>query len=241
MKIKLNTGKQILQVAAREVTGSLIAANLYPLGFIQKLRAKEDIPSRPDQPPTNPQAPDPNRPVLLVHGIAHNASAFIQMKAKMEQKGFTQIFTINYDTFNRNILMMVEQLSKQVNKVIRVTQVPQIDIVAHSLGGIVARYYMSVGSGRNKVKNLVTLGSSHKGTYLSPLLKPFALNKRLSHDLYIDSPFLKTLQQTELPKNSTITNIYSKYDWTVWHSTTLLQKVCQRQPLKTFRLILSVI
>lgn len=215
MKNKLNVGKQILQVVAREVTGSLIAANLYPLGLLQKIRAKEEIPSYPPHTSTQNKT-SYNRPVLLVHGIAHNASAFIRMKNQMEQQGWIHVFTMNYDTFNRNILTMVEQLSKQVNKVMEVTQASQIDIVAHSLGGIVSRYYMSVGEGRDKVRNLVTLGSSHQGTYLSPLLRPFALNKRLSRDLYIDSPFLKTLQQTQISESSTITSIYSKYDWTVW-------------------------
>lgn len=219
MKSKLQIGKDILNVTAKELTGSLIAANLYPLGLFQK--PSDHIPSKPDHVPENNQKAKTSsqlytRPVLLVHGIAHNASAFISMKAKMKKHGWIHVFTMNYNTLNRNLLKMVEDVSSQVDKIIEITGASQIDIVAHSLGGIVSRYYMSVGAGRGKVKNLVTLGTPHKGTYLSPLLKTLALTKTLSADLYTNSAFLKKLKKMTLPKNSTITSIYSQYDWTVW-------------------------
>ncbi len=219
MKNKLQIGKDILAVTAKEVTGSLIAANLYSLGLFQQIRSNNSTSNTSYSLKNNqiakPSSPVHTRPVLLVHGIAHNASAFIQMKTKMQKRGWLHVFTMNYSTLNTKLIEMVGELSCQVDKVMEVTGASQIDIVAHSLGGIVSRYYMAK-MGQGKVKNLVTLGAPHKGTYLSPLLKTFAFNKNLSSDLYIDSPFLKKLRQKIISKNSTITSIYSKYDWTVW-------------------------
>ena len=223
MKNKLQIGKDILAVTAKEVTGSLIAANLYPLGLFEQIKSNNHKSSDSyksfvlqDHQRAKPSSPVHTRPVLLVHGIAHNASAFIQMKAKMQKRGWIHVFTMNYSTFNRKLVEMVGELSWQVDKVIEITGASRIDIVAHSLGGIVSRYYMSSKTGQGKIRNLVTLGAPHKGTYLSPLLKTFTFNKSLSNDLYIDSPLLKSLQQKAVSKNSTITSIYSKYDWTVW-------------------------
>ena len=219
MKNKLQIGKHILAVTAKEVTWSLIAANLYPLGLLQHIRSNNNGTSSLNKSNTQmakPSSPLHTRPVLLVHGIAHNASAFIRMKTKMQKRGWLHVFTMNYSTINKKLIEMVDELSWQVDKVLEVTKAPQIDIVAHSLGGIVSRYYMSSNLGKGKVKNLVTLGAPHKGTYLSPLLRTLALNKNLSKDLYTNSSFLKDMQQKTLPKNSTITSIYSKYDWTVW-------------------------
>ena len=223
MKNKLQIGKDILAVTAKEVTGSLIAAitkNLYPLGLFQQIESDNSTSSSSyslkDHQMAKPSSPIHTRPVLLVHGIAHNASAFIQMKTKMQKRGWLHVFTMTYSTLDKKLLEMVNELSWQVDKVMEVTGASQIDIVAHSLGGIVSRYYMSSKMGQGKIKNLVTLGAPHKGTYLSPLLKTFTFNKNLSSDLYINSPFLKSLQQEPISKDSTITSIYSKYDWVVW-------------------------
>ena len=219
MKDKLQIGKDIIAVTAKEVTGSLIAANLYPLGLLENVTSNNSNSdtsySLKDYQMAKPSSPVHTRPVLLVHGIAHNASAFIQMKTKIQKRGWLHVFTMNYSTLNKKLIEMANELSWQVDKIIGITGASQIDIVAHSLGGIVSRYYMS-SIGQGKIKNLVTLGAPYKGTYLSPLLKTLALNKNLSGDLYINSPFLKSLQRKSIPKNSTVTSIYSKYDWTVW-------------------------
>ena len=235
MKDKLQIGK-VLVVTAKEVTGSLIAANLYPLGLFEQMKSNDSNSntsySLKNHQMAKPSSPIHTRPVLLVHGIAHNASAFIQMKTKIQKRGWIHVFTMNYSTLNRNLIEMADELSWQVDKVLEITGSPQIDIVAHSLGGIVSRYYMSSKAGQGKIKNLVTLGAPHKGTYLSPLLKTLAFNKNLSTDLYIDSPFLKNLQQKTIPKNSTITSIYSKYDWTVWPQDNCL---VEGSPLSAFK------
>ncbi|MBX9769414.1 MAG: hypothetical protein K2X47_19215, partial [Bdellovibrionales bacterium] len=105
--------------------------------------------------------------------------------------------------------------SLAVEEILLKTQSKQIDVVAHSLGGIVSRYYMCLGEGRGKIKNLVTLGSPHQGTGASKLLGglPFGA---LKSDLRGGSYLMKLLYQTALPRGSTITSIYSEYDWTVW-------------------------
>ena len=215
MKNKVFKGKHIVKVTAKELASVLIAANRYPLGLLEKLKSKDRITSDVSTSQVVSHSHE-MRPVLLVHGIGHNASAFSRMQAQMKKQGWMHVFTINYDTFHGNILKMVQQLSDQVDKVIAVTGAEQVDIVAHSLGGIISRYYMTLGPKKGQVKNLVTLGTAHKGTYSSPFLKLFVSTKALSTSLYPGSSFLKTLQEAKMPKDSKITSIYSQYDWVVW-------------------------
>ena len=47
-------------------------------------------------------------------------------------------------------------LPTRVDDILKRTGCPKVDIVAHSLGGLVARYYMTMGLGPGKVRRLIT-------------------------------------------------------------------------------------
>jgi len=55
----------------------------------------------------------------------------------------------------------IPRLAGQVAEAVREMQVkykvPQIDIIAHSMGGIIARYYIQNLNGDGAVRNLITL------------------------------------------------------------------------------------
>jgi triacylglycerol lipase len=203
----IQKSRKVASIAAKEMRANLVALNLYPLGAFNLLR-------RTDAHPHPHYAQNP-RPILLVHGIAHNHSAFISLRKRMAASQWHNVFTINYATRHGSLTGMVDEVSQAVENILLKTQSKQIDIVAHSLGGIVSRYYMCLGDGRGKIKNLVTLGSPHQGTGASRLLMglPFGA---LKSDLRNGSYLMKLLNQTGLPRGSTITSIYSEYDWTVW-------------------------
>ncbi|MEZ4872943.1 MAG: hypothetical protein R2827_12055 [Bdellovibrionales bacterium] len=181
------------------------AFHLYPLGLFENKRtlAQHSI-----------YAPN-KKPVLFVHGVIHNRSAFFPMKKYLIDRGYRNLYSMNYSTRHGSLIGMVEDLANRVDEVLLKTGSDQVDIVAHSLGGLVSRYFMSVGEGRGKVRQLITLGTAHKGTNASVLLKLF-LSGSLSRDLRRKSYFIKTLNQTPIPSKSKIVSIYSKNDWTVW-------------------------
>lgn len=203
----LKRSQKVASIAAREVTANLIALNLYPLGAFNLLRKTSGQ--------RHPHFAQNPRPILLVHGMAHNHSAFISLRKRMASSLWHNVFTINYATRHGSLTGMVDELALRVEEILVKTESRQLDIVAHSLGGIVSRYYMCLGEGRGRVRNLVTLGSPHQGTSASRLLTglPFGA---LKSDLRNGSYLMKLLNQTGLPRGSTITSIYSEYDWTVW-------------------------
>jgi triacylglycerol lipase len=221
----LKQGTYFLRACAREVGANVMAANLYPFGFFDAhLHARKH----------SHMAVNP-RPIILVHGIVHNRSAFVYLKRRMEKLGWENIYPLNYSTFHGNIFHMVEQLTKKVEEVMKATGCVQVDIVAHSLGGIVSRTYMSMGEGRGKVRRLITLGTAHQGTALSFLAKGLSRGA-LDNDLRAGSFLIKLLENTTLPHYSEIVSIYSPFDWTVMPSANAVVRGTPERSFKNVKL-----
>jgi triacylglycerol lipase len=218
---RLKKGHRLVQGTVREIGANLVAAQLYPLGFFERKEVAYKHPKLAKNP----------RPILLVHGIIHNRSAFMSLQRRMEKVGWENVFTMNYNTFHGNILQMVEELGRKIEMVLKKTGSDQIDIVAHSLGGIVGRTYMSLGEGRGKVRRLITLGTPHQGTQLSFFAKGLSRGA-LDSDLRVDSYLIRLLMQTELPNKSEIVSIHSPFDWTVVPSE---NSNCKGKPESAFK------
>jgi triacylglycerol lipase len=222
---RLKKGAYVLNGTIREIKANFIAVQLYPFGMFER----DPQPRVHSKQCTNPC------PVILVHGIIHNRSAFVSYRRKMARLGWENIYTINYSTFNGNVLAMVEQLSRKVDAILKDTGAKQIDIVAHSLGGIVARTFMSLGEGRGKVRKLVTLGTPHQGTHLSFIAKGLSRGA-LDADLRVNSFLIRLLTSTALPKNSEIVSIYSPFDLTVLPTENASAKGVPESAFKNIRL-----
>lgn len=203
--IGFSKSKQVASFVMKEAGANLIAVNLYPLGLLARRELAEPHPHYALNP----------RPVLLVHGVIHNSSAFFNLRRQMAASEWKNIFTINYSTAHGSLTSMVEQLAKKVEEICTATNSSQIDIVAHSLGGIVSRYYMCVGDGRGRVGHLITLGTPHQGTGLSVLLKGL-VRGGLDSDLRSGSYLINLLKDTSIPRSAKLTSIYSKFDWIIW-------------------------
>lgn len=54
-----------------------------------------------------------------------------------------------------------------------------MDIVGHSLGGLIARYYVQCLGGDSHVRTLVTLGTPHSGTRVAPLMNAHPIVRQM--------------------------------------------------------------
>lgn len=154
---------------------------------------------------------NPN-PVVLIHGVVHNRSAFFPLQSQMQHWSWRNIVLMNYKTRHGSLMAMVEDLSNVVEEVLALTQASRVDVVGHSLGGLVARYYMTHNLGRNKVRKLVTLGTVHNGVnYRSHWLK-LLMKGTLDKDLRRESFFIKGLKQGKIHPESEICSVYSSSD-----------------------------
>jgi triacylglycerol esterase/lipase EstA (alpha/beta hydrolase family) len=70
----------------------------------------------------------------------------------------------------RSIPDGAQQLSDFVDKILKSTGASQVDIVGHSQGGMLPRYYVKFLGGAGKVNQLIGLAPNNHGTTLSGLL-----------------------------------------------------------------------
>lgn len=130
-----------------------------------------------------PRAKD-QRTVVLVHGYLANRSTLFPLAAYLRLRGVKQILQFNYDSragVERGALGLREFLRQHVRG-------GRIDLVGHSLGGLVARVYVQELGGNRRVDRCVTLGTPHRGTYNS-----YWLWSRVGGELRPDSRLLARL------------------------------------------------
>jgi pimeloyl-ACP methyl ester carboxylesterase len=108
------------------------------------------------------------RPILLVHGFMQARSTFALLGLRLSGYGLGPLYTVNLPTSEGGLEHHARVLSERIDQVRRATGARQVDIVAHSTGGLAARLAES-GRRAPRVRRLVTLGTPHKGTQLAHL------------------------------------------------------------------------
>ncbi|MFE9625312.1 esterase/lipase family protein [Streptomyces sp. NPDC006527] len=129
-----------------------------------------------------PSAAHP-RPVVLVHGtFANSVDNWLALAPYLENRGYC-VFSLDYGQLPGvpffhalgPIDKSAEQLSAYVDKVLAATGAAEADLVGHSQGGMMPRYYLKFLGGAAKVNALVGIAPSNHGTTLAGLtrLLPF--------------------------------------------------------------------
>ncbi|HJQ03612.1 MAG TPA: alpha/beta fold hydrolase [Jatrophihabitans sp.] len=176
-RLRITSGTVLGAVAAagQELAWLTAHAVTYPVGLLSEQVALDDPRYRLDtlSPLTRGLITgDINaagRPILLVHGIGDNRSAFSILRRTLRRRGYGRITTVNYSPLTSDIRKAAADLAGQVERVCQQAGYEQVFVVGHSLGGIIARYYVQCLGGDERVHTLVTLGSPHAGTQLARL------------------------------------------------------------------------
>jgi triacylglycerol lipase len=130
-------------------------------------------------------------PILLVHGLVDNRAIFAVLNRRLRSHGFERVVTVNYSPVTNDIRAAAAGLAVQVEALIARTGYERIHIVGHSLGGLIARYYVQRLGGDERVHTLVTLGAPHHGSLAAHVI-PVQLGRQLrpNSDLFaeLDQP-----------------------------------------------------
>ncbi|MFJ4682743.1 esterase/lipase family protein [Streptomyces sp. NPDC088789] len=114
---------------------------------------------------TGPTAAGP-RDIVLVHGINDSSSSWNSMVVKLKSSGYTdaQIHRFDYPSNqNSHVKGTAADLGTFIDKNVKSAK---FDIVAHSLGSLISRYWMATASGSyraNDVVNWVSLSGPNHG------------------------------------------------------------------------------
>jgi triacylglycerol esterase/lipase EstA (alpha/beta hydrolase family) len=123
-----------------------------------------------------PSAQHP-RPVVLVHGTFGNGTDnWLAFAPYLEARGYC-VFSFDYGMLPGESLIgglgpiagSAQQLSDFTDRVLAATHAAKVDIVGHSQGGMMPRYYLKFLGGAAKVNALVGLAPDNHGTTLDGL------------------------------------------------------------------------
>lgn len=151
-------------------------------------------------------------PVLLVHGLVDNRSVFTVLRRALRRRGFGAVASMNYSIFTQDVRLAAAELGTAVDRLCDRTGHDRIHVIGHSLGGLIARYYVQRLGGDARVAHLVTLGTPHGGTAWSRLAPRWLPPAAIVSQLRPDSPVLRELEQEAKNCATTILAVYSDLD-----------------------------
>ncbi len=166
----------------------------------------------PRRPPIAALPDDGHHPVIFIHGLGGSPGNFFPMRAWFSLHGRRRTYSLGPPD-GESIAELGPRLSAFVEEVVVVNRLPsgeKIDLVAHSMGGLVARIALEEEHTRARIATLVTLGTPHAGTHAAR----FGATDRVM-DLRPDSPLMERLQK-QLPwKGPRLVALWSHADMMV--------------------------
>jgi len=119
------------------------------------------------------------QPVVLVHGTFEDmADNWQALSPLLADNGYC-VFALNYGSYDGSgalgiyatgdIAQSAQQLARFVTRVLAATGARKVDLVGHSQGGMMPRYYIKFLGGATRVNALVGLAPSNHGTTLDGL------------------------------------------------------------------------
>ena len=121
--------------------------------------------------PVVAQPDDSHRTVVFVHGLGGRRGNFLAMATWFHLQGRKRRYAVGMGDLG-SIPEKAQRLGAFLQEVARVNELGEasIDIVAHSLGGVVTRVALEDPKVRELIARLVTLGSPHGGTHTARYL-----------------------------------------------------------------------
>ncbi|MFD6438015.1 lipase family alpha/beta hydrolase [Streptomyces venezuelae] len=115
--------------------------------------------------PAPARAPAP-RPVVLVHGYNADPGVWGALREDFKAAGYGEddLYSFGYDTSRSVNEDLAGRLAAYVAQVRARTGADRVDLVAHSFGSLVTRWYVKFGGGAPAVAHWVSLGGPNHGT-----------------------------------------------------------------------------
>lgn len=158
-----------------------------------------------------PGAPGP--PVLMLHGYGCNCGYWAALTPLLDAAGISHA-TLDLEPVTSDIDDYVPQVQRAVESLCAAAGAPQLVIVAHSMGGLVARAWLRE-HGAARLARVITLGTPHHGTCLASfgVGRNAAQMRRAGADDGSESAWLRALAAGEsAATRALVTSIYTHHD-----------------------------
>jgi pimeloyl-ACP methyl ester carboxylesterase len=140
-----------VRTLSTELSALGVAALSLPLRFV--------VPSQR----FDPSAPHAT-PVVLVHGLLGDPTNFLPLRGQLAARGIRNFACFSYPP-RLDYQRLAVHLGRAIDALCLATGAPEVDVIGHSLGGLIARYHLEMDPD-HRVRRLVTLGAPY---FASPL------------------------------------------------------------------------
>jgi triacylglycerol lipase len=172
----------------REGLAFLAHGVLLPFGW----RSASPTERRPDQ-----------RTLVFVHGLGSSRGGLLPLQAWLRLHGHRSQYAFAYRS-RGSIEGLALRLKRFLDAHVRGGR---ISLVAHSMGGLVARFYVQQLGGARRVDQLVTLATPHHGTHAANFIPA-----PLVRQLLPEGPFIRHLNALPPPDGVRTTSIVAGRD-----------------------------
>ena len=155
------------------------------------------------------------RPVLLVHGWSLNRASMLVLAARLRNDG-REALAINYPSMRMEPDAKVAAVGAALRELARTSPDGRVDVVGHSLGGVLVRAAAQDPEVRSIIGNVVTLGSPHHGTPLAYLGRRNGLLHLRPGSIFL----AKLASEDRLAEITNVTTVASPFDAIVFPAET---------------------
>ena len=164
-------------------------------------------------------------PVLIIHGYLATRGSLHLLERHLTDRGLI-VMSYPFGPINvGDIRDSAGLIARKVESIVAQTGIARVDIVGHSMGGLVGLDYLKRLGGRHRVRRLVMLGTPMQGTWSALLGLVTAPLGLASLQLLPGSPFLRELAERPLPPGAEVISIGAIRDWLAPLSSTVLDGV----------------
>jgi triacylglycerol esterase/lipase EstA (alpha/beta hydrolase family) len=145
--------------------------------------------------------------IIFVHGLYHNASAWLLFRHWFKQAGLNNTHCLTYGSMLRTYDETVPVIKFEIEQLARKFPDRPLVLVGHSLGGLYIRSCMNDYTFKGRVSAVITLGTPHRGSKLAA----FGIG-RTALNLRYKSPFMRRLNKQACTCRVPSLAIYSPFD-----------------------------
>ena len=164
------------------------------------------------------------RPVVLIHGFMGTRGSMYPLERRLEEDGFC-VLSFNLGLINlKDIRTSAFRIQRKIDALLAETGVEEIDIIGHSMGGLIGLYMIKKLGAHKKVKRFILLGSPVHGTWAALAgIATVGLYSASTWQILPRSKFLDELHKGPIPGDVEVHSVSAARDWVCPPSSTRLR------------------
>lgn len=147
------------------------------------------------------------RPLVLLPGFLENPVTLWPLRARLARALDVPVVVLRPPPYGLDLARQARQVAEEIAAVLGETGARQVDLVGHSMGGLLARHLVEIEDSAERINSVVTLATPHLGSALAALLPLRSLRQ-----MRRSSAYLEALNERPLPERVRYIGICSTHD-----------------------------